>query len=629
MEKKLRLLIPTMILLILAFTTRLYAQDVTRGVWMWGSTLSSAGASNIMNKLVSNNVDGVYLCIKGGSGTSTDLSTLNAFISLAHTYNIKVHLWYIVVQDGIFISNHPDACFYHGPKPSLGYNNPYPINDERVNPLYPGYKEFVLDKISDFLNNTDCDGIHLDVIRYSHLVYSFDKYHLQKADSLGCDTTKILQLFRDNYDYYAGSDGFINLYASGDEDVVKWVNMRKEIIYDYIKSIRDLIDQIKPGTELSAAFMPEGAYDPDYSDVHYSQNYSLDSPLFDEICPMAYYNSFGETTSWLGEVTQGAKSKVSSNCKITTGYQTFDGVTATQVKEQIQYSLENGANGVVNFRYGTTSTDQWAVIKMLYREMAVSNAEMLSMCSSVCDYMSSNLAVPDSILVDSTETTMVSAADFYYMMNYYLKYYLINNASPSGGVPIIRDILGPENPGGGQSTDQIQLADILSQAQIAKDYIDSNKVIPDYTTVNSIDYDPPAMFWVYARTINWFGNNGVMPTYATVKICNPPNTWTYGDVTSVEEIYENVIPEKFYLSQNYPNPFNPSTTIEFQLPEAGAVTLKVYDVLGEEIKTLIDQRMNSGNYKVNFDGSGQPSGIYFYNLISGDYKSVKKMILLK
>ena len=628
MEKKLTLLIPIMILLILAFAIKLCAQDVTRGVWMWGSTLSSEGASNIVNKLVNNNVDGVYLCVKGGSGTSTDESTLNAFINLAHTYNIKVHLWYIVAQDGVFISNHPDACLYHSPKPSLGYNDPYPINDERVNLLYPGYKEFVLDKITNLLNNSDCDGIHLDVIRYTHLVYSFDQYHLHIADSLGCDTAKIVQLFRDNYDYYAGSDGFINLYASGDEDVVKWVNLRKEVIYDYIKSIRDLIDQIKPGIELSAAFMPEGAYDPDYSDVHYSQNYTLDSPLFDEICPMAYYNSFGETTGWLGKVTQGAKSKVSLNCRITTGYQTFDGVTPTQVKEQIQYSIENGANGVVNFRYGTTTTDQWAVIKMLYREMSVSNAEMLAMCSSVCDYMSSNLTVPESIFVDSTETTLVSAADFYYMMVYYLRHYMLNGEVPAS-IPIVRNIDGPINPGGGQNTDQIQLADILSQAQLSKTYIDSNKVLPDYTTINSIDYDPPAMFWVYARTINWFDNNGVMPTYATVKVCSPPNTWTYGDVTSVEEIYENVIPEKFYLSQNYPNPFNPSTTIEFQLPEAGTVALKVYDVLGEEVKTLIDQRMNSGNYKIIFDGSGLSSGIYFYNLILSNYNSVKKMILLK
>ncbi|KXK54258.1 MAG: Aminopeptidase N [Chlorobi bacterium OLB5] len=105
------------------------------------------------------------------------------------------------------------------------------------------------------------------------------------------------------------------------------------------------------------------------------------------------------------------------------------------------------------------------------------------------------------------------------------------------------------------------------------------------------------------------------------------------------------IPELFSLSQNYPNPFNPSTIIRFQIPllsttplgrgvsgEAGRgvfTLLKVYDILGNDITTLLNQQLSPGTYSIDWDGSNYPSGLYFYTLRSGDYTETKKMILLK
>jgi hypothetical protein len=91
----------------------------------------------------------------------------------------------------------------------------------------------------------------------------------------------------------------------------------------------------------------------------------------------------------------------------------------------------------------------------------------------------------------------------------------------------------------------------------------------------------------------------------------------------------------FSLSQNYPNPFNPSTTIKFSIPEASYVTLEVYDILGREVRNLINEDLNSGQYSVNFDASNLSSGTYFYKLIAvanGTNKiinSTRSMILLK
>jgi hypothetical protein len=101
----------------------------------------------------------------------------------------------------------------------------------------------------------------------------------------------------------------------------------------------------------------------------------------------------------------------------------------------------------------------------------------------------------------------------------------------------------------------------------------------------------------------------------------------YNNATDVE--VEKPLPGNFNLSQNYPNPFNPSTKISYQLKVTSQVTLKVYDWLGSEVATLVNEEQASGGYEFNFDGNGLTSGIYFYSLKAGDYGDTKSMILMK
>jgi photosystem II stability/assembly factor-like uncharacterized protein len=89
------------------------------------------------------------------------------------------------------------------------------------------------------------------------------------------------------------------------------------------------------------------------------------------------------------------------------------------------------------------------------------------------------------------------------------------------------------------------------------------------------------------------------------------------------------LPDKFSLSQNYPNPFNPNTVIKFRIKDSRNVILKVYDLKGSEVITLINEKMKQGEYEVSFNGTGLSSGIYFYTLSAGDFRETKKMILLK
>jgi len=104
----------------------------------------------------------------------------------------------------------------------------------------------------------------------------------------------------------------------------------------------------------------------------------------------------------------------------------------------------------------------------------------------------------------------------------------------------------------------------------------------------------------------------------------------YGDttLTSIHQI-GNSVPAKFNLFQNFPNPFNPNTVISYDLQSTGFAKLRVFDVLGNEVATLVNEKQNAGSYNVNFDGSNFSSGVYFYRLDTGDFSDTKRMILIK
>ena len=103
---------------------------------------------------------------------------------------------------------------------------------------------------------------------------------------------------------------------------------------------------------------------------------------------------------------------------------------------------------------------------------------------------------------------------------------------------------------------------------------------------------------------------------------------TNGGITFIED-NEIAIVANFILMQNYPNPFNPITTIKYEIPKSGFVSLMVYDVLGNEIATLINEEKPAGDYEVNFSATSLSTGIYFYRLQTGSYSMIKKMTLIK
>jgi len=143
-----------------------------------------------------------------------------------------------------------------------------------------------------------------------------------------------------------------------------------------------------------------------------------------------------------------------------------------------------------------------------------------------------------------------------------------------------------------------------------KDYIDLKPTNPEIQTASDDGYP--------LGDLNWYGPKVVADWEAGLPY-NP---------VSVED-KEVEIPTEFALNQNYPNPFNPTTKISYSLPEAGNVTLKVFNAIGQEVATLVNQEQPAGNYSVNFDASKLSSGVYMYRIEANGFTASKKMMLLK
>ena len=149
--------------------------------------------------------------------------------------------------------------------------------------------------------------------------------------------------------------------------------------------------------------------------------------------------------------------------------------------------------------------------------------------------------------------------------------------------------------------------------------------------------------------INWqynaIGFTGYLSTYYKLQFVNEQIGWfggfannllqgmllktTNGGVVTGFTQSSTEIPERFSLSQNYPNPFNPNTVIKWELPISGYVSLKIYDAIGNEVETLVNEDQTAGSYTMNFDGSKLSSGIYFYKLTAGNLSETKRMVLIK
>ncbi|MBX7047123.1 MAG: T9SS type A sorting domain-containing protein [Ignavibacteria bacterium] len=153
-----------------------------------------------------------------------------------------------------------------------------------------------------------------------------------------------------------------------------------------------------------------------------------------------------------------------------------------------------------------------------------------------------------------------------------------------------------------------------SSSGVVKVWVNGNQVVTSYNlgTCSTQDVTLALGSWENGRNIKGYIDDVTI----------------YYTPTSVENI-SSELPKEFELKQNYPNPFNPITKILFSLPKSGNALLKVYDINGKEVETLVDDQLSAGIYETSFNASSYPSGVYFYKLISNDFVQTRKMIVTK
>ncbi|MFH1010444.1 MAG: T9SS type A sorting domain-containing protein, partial [bacterium] len=165
-------------------------------------------------------------------------------------------------------------------------------------------------------------------------------------------------------------------------------------------------------------------------------------------------------------------------------------------------------------------------------------------------------------------------------------------------------------------------------SELNNDYFEVQRNLAgNWTTLGQVD---GAGTSVIARNYSYTDHavvNGVTYTYRLLSHDINGIVHEYG--ATVEATPGAPTPTEYALSQNYPNPFNPQTSITYAVKEAGFVTLKVYNLMGQEVATLVSAKMSAGHYTASFAASDLPSGIYVYRLEVNDFTAQKKMVLLK
>lgn len=125
---------------------------------------------------------------------------------------------------------------------------------------------------------------------------------------------------------------------------------------------------------------------------------------------------------------------------------------------------------------------------------------------------------------------------------------------------------------------------------------------------------------------------GIDTIFATLSSGTPAWNWAPSKrvvVMNLAGVKNNQVAKEFRLDQNYPNPFNPQTNISFELPKASHVSVKVFDIIGNEVLTLLDSKLESGTHEISWNAANYSSGVYFYKLVTDGYTATRKMMLVK
>lgn len=462
-------------------------------------------------------------------------------------------------------------------------------------PGLPEVIEYNIDVVMDVVNRYDVDGIHFD-----DYFYPYPPNHMASNDNESLDDSTFIK------------------YPRGFTDKDDW---RRNNIDIFVEMLHDSIQVVKPWVKFGISPFgiwksgtPDGISGMNAYEVIYGDGIEwLQEQTIDYVTPQLYweFNRFGPFGQDYGALSDWwADSAAANDRHIYPGHglyrsdaNTYSGNTlfnANEIPKQLRHNRENTKiQGSVFFREKNLT----GFSSKGFADSLRNNFYKYDALQPIMEWKS--LTTPDS-----PENLIVSrSSEQGYIFD-------ISWDKPSG-----EQISKVSNSGHVDSLIKYAVYRVDSgsdpdEVQEMEKYYNLIAVTGE-TTYR--DATPPSEngYWYFVTTVS--RNN----------VESEPTQSAEGGVVVSNENDALDVPDRFSLAQNYPNPFNPSTEIAFVIPESGATTLKVYDILGREVKTLINKKLASGAHSVSFDASSFASGIYIYRLSSGNSTLIKRMTLIK
>ena len=321
------------------------------GVWMWPKSVRECGAEAVISRCRRMGVTDIYFLTKGLSGTVScrseiapmdcERDLLGELLEAAHQVGIRVHAWFTSASDEAYKAKHPESGRYHYLK---GRNAGHiSLADEK-------YIAYMADFARELCRNYPIDGLHLDYIRYNHLIYGWSEEDKARYAAEGADLAHLTAMMDRAFKDDEGPEIFFEAYRNGDESVHALARARRKDVRHFATTLTSLVRAAKPDIILSAALMPEGAYeDIAFSDVHYGQNYQDAAGLYDYALPMAYSQAYEKDGAWVADVASGTMAR---GMQTIVGVHAYEGGTGATLQQDIA-ALENvPVAGVCLFREG-------------------------------------------------------------------------------------------------------------------------------------------------------------------------------------------------------------------------------------------------------------------------------------
>ena len=326
------------------------------GVWMWPESLRLRGGDQVFDDCRRAGITDVFFLTKGLAGTTAHATPLapsmtegrdllREALDAAHVRGIRLHAWFTSASDAHYCAEHPAAGLCHlkkGPSEKI-----VSIADAE----YAHYLETVL---ADLLRRYDVDGVHLDYIRYNHLLYGWGPDDRQRYADAGIDLGRIEDLLeRTFYGGESEKEAIFDAYRAGDADAVRLADARADAVLRFASPLAEIVRQ-ESRAVLSMALMPEGAYDDSaFADLHYGQRYERLADLADLFLPMAYSQAYHKGPDWTAEVARGTLRKAAGRAQVMTGLHAYEGGGGlTLSRDRHAAEAVPGTSGVCLFREG-------------------------------------------------------------------------------------------------------------------------------------------------------------------------------------------------------------------------------------------------------------------------------------